>query len=159
MDKKDNSPEKNEPKTEKKVEPTYQFGGLREFSLEQIENEVLSESVYLDVFAGSDLRLKADVHEMPATLHKLDQLDAILYQWNPEVNPQQPKASGQQVGLIAQQVAEIFPELVRQDENSGYLAVNYSKLTTHLLVAVKELSALCREQNRRLTDLEKKLPQ
>jgi hypothetical protein len=156
----------------------YYFGGIKEFSLEQIESEVLNESVYLDVFAGSDLRLKSEVRELPKTLSSLGKLDAILYTWNQDTASQfkgnqfkgnqfkgnqfkgnqfkgSQAQSRQQVGLIAQQVAEVFPELVAKDQETGFLAVNYQKLTTHLLVAIQELNAKIEAQERRIDLLEK----
>lgn len=133
----------------------YNFGGLKEYSLEQIEAEVLSESTYLDVFAGSDLRLKKDVQGLSGTLDSIQKLDAIKYQWNEEIdNHLTSDRSGTQVGLIAQQVAEVFPEIVKKDETTGYLTVNYGRLTTHLLVAIKELSEVVKTQNQRIADLE-----
>ncbi len=134
----------------------YNFGGLKEFNLEQIESEVLNESAYLDVFAGSDLRLKTDIREISGSLEKLKNLDAILYKWNPEtisgVNH-----STVQVGLVAQQVAEVFPELVKKDVETDRLAVNYTKMTAHLVVAVKELTEIINRQDERIADLERSL--
>jgi len=41
--------------------------------------------------------------------------------------------------VVAQEVEEIFPELVRTDAD-GYKSVDYAKLTPILLEAVKELN-------------------
>ena len=43
------------------------------------------------------------------------------------------------VGVIAQEVEKVLPELVSDREN-GYKAVKYDKLTAVLIEAVKELS-------------------
>ncbi len=43
------------------------------------------------------------------------------------------------LGLIAQQVQEVFPEAVKQEEN-GYLSVNYSDMVPVLIQAVKQLA-------------------
>ena len=43
-------------KNNKSGKKDYNFGGIKDCNLEQIENEVLNDSVYLDVFAGSDIR-------------------------------------------------------------------------------------------------------
>lgn len=134
---------------------TYYFGGIKEYSLEQIENEVLNESVYLDVFAGSDLRLKENIQEVPSTIKSLQKLDVIKYSWKPEIKNHLTQNEGEQVGVVAQQVVEFFPELVKKDSETGYLTVNYSKLTAHLLVAIKELNTLVETQNQRITQLEK----
>ena len=39
----------------------YFFGGITEYRLEDIEAEVLNDNVYLDVFAGSDVRFKEEI--------------------------------------------------------------------------------------------------
>lgn len=151
------SQESQDNKKQNPQQPTdYAFGGIKEFNLEQIETEVLNESLYLDVFAGSDMRLKTNVEEMTGTLDKITQLDAITYQWRGDVNPEYAKdVEGTQVGLVAQQVAEVFPELVKKDEQTGYLAVNYTKLTAHLVVAIKELNHIVQDQQKRIAALEK----
>ena len=144
--------------TEPKTIDSYYFGGLKEYSLEQIEAEVLSESTYLDVFAGSDLRLKENVKTFSSTLASINKLDAISFQWNSEIqNHLTDDSKTGQVGLIAQHVAEVFPDLVRKDEATGYLTVNYGRLTTHLMVAIKELSTKIEEQNKKIEQLEEKI--
>ena len=45
-----------------------------------------------------------------------------------------------QIGLIAQEVEKIYPELVLTDVD-GYKSVDYSKLTPILVEAIKELKA------------------
>jgi hypothetical protein len=46
---------------------------------------------------------------------------------------------GPQVGVIAQEVQQLLPEVVRTDE-SGFLSVDYGKLTAILIESVKELA-------------------
>lgn len=152
------SDQNNNSNQDNKNESAYYFGSLKEYNLEQIESEVLSESIYLDVFAGSDLRLKSDVNEMRTALASIKKLDAISYSWNPEINNHlTAHTGGQQVGLVAQQVADVFPELVRKDESTGFLTINYSRLTTHLLVALKEVSEQVELQNKKIIALEDKI--
>lgn len=134
----------------------YYFGGLKEYDLEQIENEVLSESVYLDVFAGSDIRFKTEVSEITDVLNKLNRLDAIKYRWSdeaPAVITAHQKT--EQIGLVAQQVFETFPELVVKDEKNDVLLVNYTKVTPFLLAGIKELSKLVEDLTTRVETLEK----
>lgn len=139
------------------AETVYYFGGLKEFNLEQIESEVLNKSIYLDVFAGSDIRFKTEVSEITDVLSKLKSLDAIKFRWN----SQAPSAlttmtKTEQSGLVAQQVAEAFPELVVKDENNDLLMVNYTKVTPYLLAGIKELSKQVDALSARLDALENK---
>ncbi len=49
-------------------------------------------------------------------------------------------SNDKQIGVIAQDVEKVFPELVNTDSD-GYKSVNYSKLTPILIEAVKEQEA------------------
>ena len=49
-------------------------------------------------------------------------------------------ADDKQIGLIAQEVKEVLPEVVNSPEE-GYSSVNYSRLSAVLIEAVKELRA------------------
>ncbi|MGZ3726157.1 MAG: PqqD family peptide modification chaperone [Pseudobdellovibrio sp.] len=135
--------------------PAYQFGKLSEYSLAQIESEVLNESIYLDVFAGSDLRLKKDVAPLQNSLEKVLALDGISYLWNETAAAQAPTTN--QIGLVAQQVATVMPDLVKKDAGTGLLAINYTKITPYLVESIKELKSIIDAQNTRITALEQEL--
>jgi hypothetical protein len=57
-----------------------------------------------------------------------------------------------QIGLIAQEVEKIFPELVKTDAN-GYKSVEYSKVVAILIQAVKEQQIIITNQQEQITDL------
>ncbi len=126
----------------------YLFGELREFDLEQIETEVLNESIYLDVFAGSDLRLKRDIEPLKGALEKISRLNGILFRWNPETAKNGD--SSVHAGFVAQEVAAQMPELVRRDLDSGMLAVEYAKMNSYLVEAIKELKERVERLEKRL---------
>jgi hypothetical protein len=139
----------------------YEFGSLRSFNLEEIENEVLNESIYLDVFAGSDLRLKTEVVPIEGALAKVLSLDGIHFKWD-DVSIRRTGArvrpsKRMQTGLIAQQVVDQCPELVRSDVKTGVLAVNYAKLNAYLVEALKELNGKIDAQNQKIKTLQKRL--
>jgi len=81
----------------------------------------------------SDMRLKKDIETLTDVLSKIEQLRGVRY----EYKDQQKYAVGPQVGVIAQELQKVFPELVRTDPD-GFLSVNYSQLTGVLIQAVKE---------------------
>jgi hypothetical protein len=136
-----------------------EFGNVQEFDLEQIETEVLNESVYLDVFAGSDFRLKTDVAPIRGALSKVLQLDGVTHAWKTKGLSHRVRKNLQPVnaGLIAQQVAEQMPELVRKDRTTGVLAVNYQKLNSYLVEAIKDLNGQLAAQEKRIKQLEARL--
>lgn len=130
----------------------YEFGGIKEFNLEEIEAEVLNDSVYLDVFAGSDTRFKKDLHAIENPLEKIAALDGLSYSYKTEEFPQKGFSPQRQIGFIAQAVQQIFPELVRED-SEGYLAVNYAQMTPVLLEGIKTLHQKVEAQSREIQEL------
>ena len=87
-----------------------------------------------DVTAFSDERLKEDIQPITGGLEKVMQLQGVTYKRN-DVND--PKT---QIGVIAQQVEPILPEVVlTADDEMGTKSVDYAKMTAVLIEAVKEL--------------------
>ena len=130
----------------------YDFGGIKEFDLQQIEQEVLNDSVYLDVFAGSDPAFKERVsplnHQDAASLLNLN---AYRYHYATEKFQDKNFPSGERLGLMADEVALAFPECVQTDQD-GYRYVNYAMLVAPLIQTVKHLE-------QKIAELEKKLHQ
>lgn len=131
----------------------YVFGGIQEYSLEKIENEILNESLYLDVFAGSDIAFKENVHNLENVLPSLMTLSCISYKYKNEEFADKNFPENRQIGVIAQEVQNFFPELVRED-NNGLLHVNYSQLSTIALQGIKELGDLLVATHERMDRLE-----
>lgn len=133
----------------------YSFAGFKLFNLEQIEQEVLNNSIYLDVFAGSDLNLKTDVQNLKNSLHKITSLNGIEFKWNETAIKHGAKADRTQTGVIAQEVAIQFPELVKKEITTGFLTVNYTELIPHLIESVKTLNSIVEAQNVEIQNLKK----
>ena len=60
----------------------------------------------------------------------------------------------QKVGVLAQEIKEVFPELVSEDDNE-MLAVNYQGLVPVLINALKEQDAKLNEQQSEIDRLKK----
>jgi hypothetical protein len=88
---------------------------------------------------SSDRRLKKEIQAFPAVLDKLVQLQPVSFHWRNEL-PEYRFGSAQSMGLIAQDVEPIFPEMVSTDEH-GYKQVNYSALPYLMLQSIRELKA------------------
>jgi Chaperone of endosialidase len=82
---------------------------------------------------ASDARLKKNIQPLSSTLKNLNQINGYTYNW---INEQ--KDSEQQIGLLAQEVQKIYPQLVKQNDK-GELSVNYTGLVPVLLEGMKEL--------------------
>lgn len=89
---------------------------------------------------NSDIRLKKNIVKMEEILPSLSQISAYRYNWLDT-----KRGSETQLGLIAQEVQELYPELVSTSED-GTLSVAYSNFTVLLLEATKELHELVKQQ-------------
>ena len=94
-------------------------------------------------FATSDERLKENFEPIGSAVEKVEQLTGYTYNWIP-MEGVHVYGDMKDVGVIAQEVEKVLPELVSDREN-GYKAVKYDKLTAVLIQAVKELSARVKE--------------
>ena len=88
-------------------------------------------------FASSDERLKENVEVIGSAVEKVEAINGVSFDWIPMEGIH--VHSGHDVGVIAQEVEKVLPELVTTRDN-GYKAVKYDKLTAVLIQAVKELS-------------------
>jgi hypothetical protein len=104
---------------------------------------------------SSDARLKTNIAPLTNVLEKLQQIHGLSFDWN-EVYQSLGRSSGRrEIGVIAQEVEAVFPELVSTWGEQGYRAVDYGRLTAVLIEAVKELKAENEELKRRIEALER----
>ncbi|MBI4649421.1 MAG: tail fiber domain-containing protein, partial [Bacteroidia bacterium] len=88
--------------------------------------------------ACSDKRYKKDVVTIDGALNKVISLNGIYYYWRKDEFPSMNFSNKKQIGVIAQDVEPLFPELIATDAN-GYKTADYSKITPILIEAIKEL--------------------
>jgi hypothetical protein len=65
-------------------------------------------------------------------------LNGYYFYWNEKGREMYPERTSRDIGVMAQELAQVCPELVILREN-GYYAVSYEKLAVLLLQAIKEL--------------------
>ena len=123
-------------------------------------NVRVDNSAYLyvrGVNVSSDMSLKDKVSDVEGALDKINDLDIFYYKWKncPDET---------HIGVSAQQVQTIFPELVKENdtndvspETENYLTVDYQCLNVAGLQAIKELYQLVKQQQTKIDALEKRL--
>ena len=84
-----------------------------------------------DVTAYSDARLKENVVTVDSALDKVVKLRGVYY------NRTDSDDKRRKVGVIAQEIQRVLPEVVNQD-NSGILNVSYGNIVGVLIEAIKE---------------------
>ena len=70
-------------------------------------------------------------------LDKIKELRPVIFKWTEKAKEEFNLADGKQVGLIAQEVEKIFPELIAPIRK-GYKTIRYNWLWIYLLRAIQE---------------------
>jgi len=83
-------------------------------------------------YHGSDARLKTDIRPITHALDKVLALKGIEFNWKQDGRPD--------MGMTAQNVAEVFPNVVRSGSD-GMMSVEYDSIVGPLIEAMRELKA------------------
>jgi hypothetical protein len=98
-------------------------------------------------YASSDERLKDNIELISNPIEKVQSLKGVTWNWND--NADELQQSLPNVGVIAQDVEKVLPQLVT-DRDNGFKGVDYAKLTGLLIEAVKD-------QQKQIDELKSKL--
>jgi len=103
-----------------------------------------------DVIAyySSDKRLKDNVVPITNALDKISKIGGYEFDWNNNQNTY----TGHDIGVIAQEIEEVLPELVIDREN-GYKAVKYEKIVALLIEGMKDQQKLIENQQIQIDSL------
>ncbi|WP_341666061.1 tail fiber domain-containing protein [Vibrio sp.] len=91
----------------------------------------------------SDVRLKEDIERISDTLEAVKAINGYRYTY--------VQGGDREIGFIAQEVQPLYPELVSEHPESGYLQVDYKGMIAVLLESIKQM-------DERLTNIETKQP-
>ena len=86
-------------------------------------------------YASSDERLKDNIQNIENPIEKVQSLKGVTWDWND--NADELQQSLPNVGVIAQDVEKVLPQLVT-DRDNGFKGVDYAKLTGLLIEAIKD---------------------
>ena len=95
---------------------------------------------------SSDRRLKTNIQTVPNALDKALQLRGVTYEWK------DGREKGNRLGFIAQEVAEILPEVV--DKTGEFYTMQYAPLTAILVEAIQEQQKEIDEQKKIIQQLQ-----
>lgn len=87
----------------------------------------------------SSLRFKEELQPIENTVEKVNKLRGVSFKWKSS------EESPREIGVIAEEVAEVFPELVFLDQKGKPLGVHYDKFIAVLIEAIKELDKRVKE--------------
>lgn len=93
-------------------------------------------SVY-NVAVTSDRRFKTNIKALQGVTEKIKKLGSYTYNFKTEEFKERNFGKEEQIGFIAQELKEVFPQLVIED-HKGYMSVNYLGMIPVLLQTFKE---------------------
>lgn len=106
-------------------------GVFRAYGIRSYVDLVVDDNAYADAyFYSSDRSLKTDIKPLRNALSNILKLEGVSFVW---------KQNGKHnIGLVAQDVERIYPELVTTNPTTGLKSVEYGNLVAPLIEAVKE---------------------
>jgi len=106
-------------------------------------------------YSGSDVRWKKNIAPINNAESLIEGLQGVRFDWRTKEFKDKNFDNTRQVGLIAQDVEKVIPEIVKTDTD-GYKAVSYERLTAVLVEAVKEQQKQIQELRREIEYLKTK---
>jgi trimeric autotransporter adhesin len=135
--------------------------GVWEASVMGTTPVLIDSTGHIGTMTTSSLRFKEQVHDMGDSTSRLMELRPVTFLYKPEY------ANGDhtlQYGLIAEEVAKVYPELVAYDKVGQPYAVHYQYLSTMLLNEVQKQNhraeaqaELIKAQQQEIADLNQQL--
>ena len=101
----------------------------------------------------SDKRWKRDIQKLNGSLDRVMKLQGVQYKWKQDKYPEMNFPNGEQIGLIAQDVEEVIPEVVDESAD-GYKSIDYAKLVSVLIESIKEQQEQIKALSKRVEELE-----
>lgn len=84
-------------------------------------------------------KLKENVEPMRDALERLSRLDAVRFDWKPD--EARTRGFTHDLGFIAEDVAQVFPEIVFRDEKGSVIGLDYARMSAVAVGAIKQLKA------------------
>ena len=129
----------------------YLFGGTEEFRMStggdfHADGDIIGNSTTI----ASDITLKNNIITITDPIGKLSNINGVSFEWK--------KDGKESIGVIAQEVQEVFPQLVSLVPNLSngegeHLTVNYSGLIGVLIESVKDLQSQVIDLKNQLEEL------
>jgi hypothetical protein len=85
----------------------------------------------------SDIRLKENIEDLPNQLNKINSLRPVEFDYL--------DGSGHQIGFIAQEMQEVYPDAVGEDENGMLSITGWAKTEARLVKAIQEQQDMINE--------------
>ena len=127
------------------------------FKLDVNGNVKVAGDVAANTFTQtSDARFKTNVRAIADALSVVRKLQGVTFDWNRAAFPDRGFSDRPQIGVIAQEVEKVLPELVATDAQ-GYKSVNYVGFVPVLIEGMKQQADRLDQQAQRLDEQDQRL--
>ena len=109
----------------------------------------------ITAYYSSDIRLKDNVRPIEDSLFKLSKLRGVEFDWNEKAHELDIQ-KGHDVGLIAQEVEEVLPEVV-VTRDDGFKAVRYDRVVSLLVQGINDQQKQKKDLKSDIIELKKRL--
>jgi hypothetical protein len=111
-------------------------------------------------YKESDFRAKDNIKSISGVKKDLNKLNVVSFNYKPSQFSKMPdnvrqRLTSNQIGLIAQDVEKIYPNLVITDDSTGLKAVDYVGFVPLIIQALKEQDSIISAQNEQIKALQK----
>ncbi len=118
--------------------------------LSNISGSQIEASGDVIAFGSSDRNLKDNIEPIENPLEKMDKIGGYTFDWNDK----QDTYKGHDIGVVAQEIQEVLPEIVGTRAN-GYLGVKYEKIVPLLIESIKENTKKIKELEEEINQINK----
>ncbi len=116
--------------------------------LGNISGSQIEASGDMIAFGSSDKRLKDNITPIENPLEKMEKIGGYTFIWNDK----QSTYKGKDVGVVAQEIQSVLPEIVAGRAN-GYLGVKYEKIVPLLIESIKENTKQIKELKQEINEI------
>jgi hypothetical protein len=123
-------------------------------TFETAGNAIFAQDVTVkgNFYTPSDKRLKTNIETLGNTLQAIDSMRGVRF----EYKDQKRYAKGPKIGVIAQELMKVYPEMVVKGTD-GFYKVDYTQLSAVLIQAVKEQQQKMKQQQLEIDELKVRL--
>ncbi len=117
--------------------PNYKLQVVGDIAAQGGTIRAASAIISTTLTACSDIRFKEHIKPLGNTLENMLKLQGVSYDWKVKEFPDRYFNTKKQIGIIAQDLEKVYPELVETDKD-GYKSVDYSKMAPLFIESIKE---------------------
>jgi len=108
-------------------------------------------------FSSSDRKWKKNLVKIQNPIQNIMQINGYTFDWIDDPTHKFHGNTGSDVGVIAQEIEKVQPEIVTTRSKNGVMAVKYDRLIPLLIESIKEQQSQLDTQSKQITELQEQV--